>query len=35
MADTNEDEYVCEACEETFESEDALRRHVQDVGLVD
>jgi hypothetical protein len=28
-------EFVCEICNETFESERALERHVHDVGLVD
>jgi hypothetical protein len=28
-------EYVCEACEERFDSEAELERHVHDVGLVD
>lgn len=27
--------YTCEACGKTFESEDALERHIHDVGLVD
>ncbi len=31
----SEAEYVCEVCEETFESEAALERHVHDAGLVD
>lgn len=29
------DEYVCDVCEETFESERELRRHLYDAGLVD
>jgi len=29
------DRYRCEACEETFDSEAALERHVHGVGLVD
>jgi hypothetical protein len=29
------DEYVCDVCDETFNSEEELRRHVHDVGLVD
>ncbi len=29
-----EDTYRCEACEETFESREELRRHVYDIGLV-
>jgi hypothetical protein len=28
------DTYRCEACEAEFESHDALRRHVYDMGLV-
>ncbi|MFO7927187.1 MAG: C2H2-type zinc finger protein [Natronomonas sp.] len=32
---TDSDEYVCEACEKVFESEEALERHVHDIGLVD
>lgn len=27
--------YVCEVCDETFESREALERHVHDVGIVD
>lgn len=33
--DTDAEEYVCEACGESFESEEALERHVREVGLVD
>ncbi|MFT4882398.1 MAG: hypothetical protein ACI9HI_002422 [Salinirussus sp.] len=33
MADPNE--YVCDICEERFESEAELERHIHDVGLVD
>ena len=33
--DQNGDEYVCEACGESFESEEALDRHIREVGLVD
>ena len=28
-------EYECAACGKTFDSEDALERHLHDVGLVD
>ena len=36
MTRTSDDgEYVCDACGESFESEDALDQHVHDVGLVD
>lgn len=35
MADDNDEEHVCEACGESFESEEALERHVREVGLVD
>ena len=34
MTDDNE-EHVCEACGKSFESEEALERHVREVGLVD
>ena len=27
--------FVCEACGEEFETEEELRRHLYDVGLVD
>lgn len=27
--------HVCEACGDTFESEEALERHIQEVGLID
>ena len=29
------DEHVCEACEESFETETALERHLHESGLVD
>jgi hypothetical protein len=29
------DEYVCDVCEEVFESEQELQQHVHDVGVVD
>jgi hypothetical protein len=29
------EEFVCEACEKSFESEEALERHVHEIGLVD
>lgn len=29
------DTYICEACGKTFESEEALERHIHNVGLVD
>lgn len=36
MASTaDEGEFVCEVCGQSFESEEALDRHVHDVGLVD
>jgi hypothetical protein len=36
MERTDESEpFVCEACGKSFESEEALERHVHDVGLVD
>jgi hypothetical protein len=35
MNDTERAEYVCEVCDERFETERELRRHVHDVGLVD
>jgi len=35
MGDTDTDGHVCEVCEERFDSEAALRRHVHDAGLVD
>ena len=28
-------EHVCEACEESFETETALERHLHEAGLVD
>jgi hypothetical protein len=28
-------EFVCDICEESFDSQRALRRHVHEVGLVD
>jgi hypothetical protein len=31
---SDDDEYVCEACDTTFESEEALKRHVYDMGLL-
>lgn len=33
--DTDDEEYVCEACGESFESEEALERHIEEVGLVE
>ena len=30
-----DDEHVCEACEESFETETALERHLHEAGLVD
>ena len=30
-----DDEHVCEACEESFETETALKRHLHESGLVD
>ena len=30
-----DDEHVCEACEESFESAAALERRLREVGLVD
>ena len=30
-----DDEHVCEACEESFETEAALERHLHEAGLVD
>jgi|AntRauTorcE11898_2_1112593.scaffolds.fasta_scaffold21138_4 hypothetical protein len=35
MTETTGEEYVCEICEERFESERALERHVREVGLVE
>ena len=35
MTGSTDDEFVCEACGEHFESEGALEDHVHDVGLVD
>jgi DNA-directed RNA polymerase subunit RPC12/RpoP len=35
MADDSDDEYVCEACGERFESEEALEKHVHEVGLTE
>lgn len=32
---TDEETYTCEACGESFESEAALERHINDVGIVD
>lgn len=29
------DEHVCETCEESFETETALERHLHEAGLVD
>jgi hypothetical protein len=29
----SESEYTCDACEESFESEEALQEHVEDAGL--
>lgn len=31
---TDTEEWTCEACGETFESEDELERHIHEVGLV-
>lgn len=37
MIDTefSDDEHVCEACGKRFETEEALERHIREVGLVD
>jgi DNA-directed RNA polymerase subunit RPC12/RpoP len=33
--DDTDDEYVCEACGEHFESEEALETHVHEVGMTE
>ena len=33
--DTPDEPYVCEICDESFETESELTRHVRDVGIVD
>ena len=33
--DGHDDDHVCEACEESFETETAIERHLRAVGLVD
>ena len=35
VTNPSNEEYVCEICEETFETERALERHIHEVGLVD
>jgi hypothetical protein len=34
-ADGGDDEYVCHACGESFDSAEALHRHVREQGLVE
>ncbi|WP_265110644.1 hypothetical protein [Halosolutus halophilus] len=33
--ENNGDEYICDICEERFDSSDALEKHVHEVGLVE
>jgi transposase-like protein len=35
VTDSSDQQYVCDICGETFQSERALNRHVHEVGLVD
>lgn len=32
---TEEESYTCEACDKEFDTEEALERHMREVGLVD
>jgi uncharacterized C2H2 Zn-finger protein len=32
---SDRDDHRCDTCGDTFRSQDALKRHVHDVGLVD
>jgi DNA-directed RNA polymerase subunit RPC12/RpoP len=34
-SESSSEEYVCEACGKSFETERALERHIHEVGLVD